>query len=127
MRRLLFASVLLGVAACRDYDRYGYVSSQKGLLPADSFAKYGPDQAIATAVGREFGKAHSGSSDADYGKQAETAVAYGKKFSQVKSISVDSLGYRLVITFNDGWTSQVTPISDGKRGDDTPNLPKGAK
>jgi len=30
-----------------------------------------------------------------------------------------------VITFADGWTSQVTPITDGKSGDDTPGLPKG--
>ena len=125
MRRYIPLVLLVIVAACRTYDRYDYVASQKGLLPADSFAKYGPDQAIATAVGREFGKAHKGTSDSDYTRQADVAVAYGKKFAQVKSITADPLGYRLVIAFVDGSTSQVSPIDDGKGGDQTVGLPKG--
>ena len=111
MRRLLVPlTLLLGFTACRDYDRYGYVSSQKGLVPADEYAKYGPDQAIAMAIGREFGKAYAGRTPGDFAKQAGAALTYSRKFSQVKSVAADTLGYRLVVTFSDGWVTQVTPI-----------------
>ncbi len=43
----------------------------------------------------------------------------------MKGVAADTLGYRLVVTFADGWVTQVTPITDGKRGDETANLPKG--
>jgi hypothetical protein len=126
MRRFIIPiSLLLAFTACRDYDRYGYVSSQKGLISADEYAKYGPDQAIAMAIGREFGKGYSGRTPAGFAKQAEAALGYSKKFSQVKTVVADTLGYRLVVTFNDGWVTQVTPVTDGKSGDETANLPKG--
>ncbi|HEY3933297.1 MAG TPA: hypothetical protein VGL65_01630 [Gemmatimonadales bacterium] len=128
MRRSLMPLVLaaaLTVAGCRDYDRYGYVSSEKGLISPDEYARYGPDQAIAMAIGREFGKAYAGRSAADFGKQADAAIAYSKKYPQVANVASDSLGYRLVVTFADGWATQVTPITDGKNGDQTANLPKG--
>jgi len=124
MRRLVLVPLLLALAACPSYDRYKYVSSQKGLMSPDQFARYGPDQAIAMAIGREFGHAHSGDSPADFARQAGVALDYAKKFPQVKSIAADTLGYRLVVTFTDGWTTQVTPITDGKRGDQTSDLPK---
>jgi hypothetical protein len=125
MRRLLPFSLLFVLAACPSYDRYGYVTSQKGLLPADEYAKYGPDQAIAMAIGREFAKGYAGRDSAGFAKQADFALAYAKKFPQVAKITADTLGHRLVVTFADGWTTQVTPITDGKRGDATTNLPKG--
>lgn len=124
MRRLVPIVLALTLAACPSYDRYPYVSSGKGLMPPDEYAKYGPEQAIAVAIGREFGKAHSGESAADYGKQADAAMAYAKKFPQVKTVTADSLGYRLVVTFQGGWTTQVVPIADGKSGDETAGLPK---
>lgn len=125
MRRFIIPiSLLVAVTACRDYDRYGYVSSQKGLMSADEYAKYGPDQAIAMAIGREFGKGYSGRTPEGFARQAGTALSYSKKFSQVKSVVADTLGYRLVVTFSDGWVTQVTPVTDGKRGDETANLPK---
>ena len=74
---------------------------------------------IAVAVprsvraGREFGKG-----------TASAAVEYSKKYPQVKSIDADSLGHRLVVTFESGWNTQVTPITDGKGGDETEGLPK---
>lgn len=126
MRRLIPLAILLALPACRDYDRYHYVASEKGLMPADSFAKYGTDQAISMAIGREFAKAHSGDTPADFAKQADAAVAYAKKFSQVTTIKADTLGYRLVVTFNDGWTNQITPVTDGKDPDQTVGLPKGS-
>lgn len=125
MRRLVpLLSILLALGACRDYDRYRYVSSEKGLIPADQYARYGPDQAIAMAIGREFGRAHTGATAADFAAQAGAALGYARKFPQVTAITADTLGYRLVVTFADGWTTQVTPINDGKTGDETANLPK---
>ncbi|HEY4102146.1 MAG TPA: hypothetical protein VGM20_14850 [Gemmatimonadales bacterium] len=127
MRRLipLLLATGLVVAGCRDYDRYGYVSAEKGMISPDEYARYGPDQAIAMAIGREYGKAYAGRSAADFGKQADAAITYAKKFSQVSNVTADSLGFRLVVTFADGWATQVTPITDGKSGDQTANLPKG--
>jgi hypothetical protein len=125
MRRLIPITLLLALVACRDYDRYGYVSSQKGLMSADEYAKYGPDQAIAMAIGREFGKGYAGRTPEGFAKQANAALTYARKFAQVKGVAADTLGYRLVVTFADGWVTQVTPITDGKRGDETANLPKG--
>lgn len=125
MRRFIPITLLLALVACRDYDRYGYVSSQKGLMSADEYAKYGPDQAIAMAIGREFGKGYAGRTPEGFAKQADAALTYARKFAQVKGVAADTLGYRLVVTFADGWVTQVTPITDGKRGDETANLPKG--
>jgi hypothetical protein len=125
MRRLIPFTLLFVFAACRDYDRYGYVSSQKGLMSADEYAKYGPDQAISMAIGRAFGKGYAGRTDDDFAKQANAALTYAGKFTQVKGVVADTLGHRLVVTFADGWVTQVTPITDGKSGDETANLPKG--
>lgn len=125
MRCIIPLTLLCVLAGCRDYDRYTYVSSQGGLMSADQYAKYGPDQAISMAIGREYGKAHAGGSNADYAKQAGAAISYARKFPTVKSVVADTLGYRLVVTFTDGWATQVTPITDGKSGDETVNLPKG--
>ncbi len=124
MRRFIPFALIAAVTACPSYDRYEYVSSEKGLISPDQYAKYGPDQAIAMAIGREFGKAHTGGDSADFAKQAGAAVAYAKKFSQVQGVVADTLGYRLAVTFTDGWTTQVTPITDGKSGDETAGLPK---
>lgn len=125
MRRLLPLSLLFLLAACPSYDRYEYVSSQKGLMSADDYAKYGPEQAISMAIGREFGKAYTTRDSMGFRKQADAALTYAKKFPQVEGVTADTLGHRLVVTFADGWVTQVTPITDGKSGDETVNLPKG--
>ena len=125
MRRMLPLIAIVGLAACPSYDRYGYVTSQKGLLAPDEYAKYGPDQAIAVAVGREFARGFAGKSADDFAKQADAALGYARKFPQLSKATADTLGHRLVLTFADGWTTQVTPITDGKSGDETANLPKG--
>ena len=125
MRRLLpVLALTLGVAACPTYDRYKYVAGQDGLMSADEYAKYGPEQAIAMAVGREFGKAHGDNTPAGFAAQADAALAYAKKFPTIKTIVADTLGHRLTLTFASGWISQVTPITDGKSGDETAGLPK---
>ena len=124
MRRLMPLSLLCLLAACPSYDRYGYVASQKGLIAPDVYARYGPDQAISIAIGREFARGYAGHDAGDFARQAGVALAYARKFPQVKQITADTLGHRLVVTFADEWTTQVTPVTDGKRGDETVNLPK---
>ena len=125
MRRLVpLLALTLGVAACPTYDRYKYVAREDGLMSADEFAKYGPEQAIAMAVGREFGKAHGDKTPAGFANEAGAAMAYSRKFPEIKSVVPDTLGHRLTVTFASGWVSQVTPINDGKAGDETAGLPK---
>ena len=105
MRRLVLAAAVLSLTACPTYDSYKYVASEKGLMAPDEFAKYGPEQAIAVAIGREFGQAYAGRDSLGLAKQADAAVTYAKAFPQVKSVAADTLGHRLVVTFADGWSA----------------------
>lgn len=111
MRRLVPLLLVATLAACPSYDPEPYLTDQDGLMDADEWAKYGGEQAMAVAIGREFGQ-----------HDAATAAAYGKKFTPVDSITVDSLGSRLVVHFKGGWNAQVNPITDGKNGDETAGL-----
>ncbi len=113
MRRLVPFAIVALLTACPSYDREPYLSSDKGLLDADQWAGYGPEQAVAVAIGREFGSQGAG-----------MAAEYGAKFATVDSIAVDSLGDRLVVSFKSGWRAQVNPIKDGKSGDATTGLAK---
>lgn len=113
MRWIAVAALLLTAASCRDYDHTKYNAKQDGLMPADDFAKYGPEQAVAVAVGREYGRAG-----------ADTAEAYARRQPSVRSVEVDSMGDRLVVTFASGWQAQVNPITDGTAAAETPGLPK---
>ena len=124
MRRYAPLALVALLAACPTYDSYKYAAGQDGLMSADDYAAYGPEQAIAMAVGREFGKGEAGATPEAFAKQADAALAYAKKFPQIKTIVADTLGHRLVLTFADGWSTQVTPITDGKSGDETKGLPK---
>jgi hypothetical protein len=112
MRRLVPIALVAMLAACPSYDSEPYLTSDKGLLDADQWAGYGPEQAVAVAIGREFGR-----------QDAAAAVEYAKKFAAVDSVAADSLGHRLVVTFGSGWHAQVNPIKDGKSGDETKGLP----
>lgn len=114
MRRLVPLALLAAVTACPTYDRLPYVSSDDGLMAADEWAKYGTEQAIAVAIGRAF-------ADDD----ATKAIEYSRKFPQVTKIEADSLGHRLVVTFESKWSTQVTPLTDGKAADETAGLPAG--
>lgn len=113
MRRLVPLLLVTALAACPSYDPEPYLADQDGLMSADEWAKYGPEQAMAAAIGREYGQ-----------HDAATAAEYGKKFAPVDSITVDSLGSRLVVHFKSGWNAQVNPITDGKAGDETAGVPK---
>lgn len=112
--RLILASLLLA-CGCRDYDIRDHVSAQGGLVAADEYAAYGREQAIAVAVGREFGRPYNSGE----GPQARVAMNYARKFPDVVDIHADSLGHRLVVRFRSGWTTGIVPIIDGKRGDET--------
>jgi hypothetical protein len=116
MKRLaLVLAALLAAAGCRHYDYYDHVSDQGGLLPADQFAAYGREQAIAVAIGREFGRPYN----SGVGAPSRVAIAFARKFPEVVDITADSLGNRLQVRFRNGWQTAIVPIDDGKRGPDT--------
>jgi len=118
MRRVLLLVIAgLGVAACRDYNLERPISSQAGLVPPDQYARYGREQAITVAIGREFARPYNSGPEA----QAEIAMNYAKqKFAQdIVTITPDPLGHRLTVTFKSGWRTAILPIDDGKTGDET--------
>jgi len=121
MRRNLTSAIallaVLSLGGCRSYNAERHVASQGGLIPADQYARYGRQQAILMAVGREFARPYNSGPDA----QAEVAITYARThFSgDIEDISADPQGHRLVITFKTGWRAAVVPIDDGKTGDDT--------
>ncbi|HWA40917.1 MAG TPA: hypothetical protein VG712_04845 [Gemmatimonadales bacterium] len=119
MRTPLLAALLIVAAACRPTEREQYLANQDGLLPADRFAAYGPEQAEAIAIGREFGAAHGKSR----GEQLAAAVEYAKKLPDVVNVVPDSIGFRLQVQFKSGWLKGVVPIDDGKHGAETVGLP----
>ncbi|MEP6573952.1 MAG: hypothetical protein ABJD11_14715 [Gemmatimonadota bacterium] len=107
--------VLLTLAGCRYYDYSGPVSRQKNLVPAEQFARYGREQAIVIAIGREFGRPYNSGP----GMQAEQAMNFAKKFPDVVDIVADTLGHRLTVQFKSGWRTAILPIPGGEVGDST--------
>lgn len=107
--------VALALAACRSYDYQTPVSDQAGLVPPDQFARYGREQAISIAIGREFARPFNSGT----GAQTEIAMTYARKFPDVVNVVADSLGHRLTVQFKSGWRTAVVPIRDGKTGDET--------
>lgn len=118
--------VVLGGAACRTYQAYPKLASQKGLVPADQFAAYGHEQAEAVAIGRELAAAYHGESSDALSQQVFTAATYAKSLPDVVDVTPDALGHRLTVRFKSGWRTAVVPIADGKRGANTPGMPAGA-
>ncbi|MEO8199521.1 MAG: hypothetical protein ABI679_03265 [Gemmatimonadota bacterium] len=114
-RSALALFLIMSAAGCRDYHYDSHVGDQSGLLSADQFATYGREQAIAVAIGREFGRPYNSGS----GAPARIAMAYAKQFSEVTDIQADTLGHRLTVQFKSGWRAGIVPITDGKRGPDT--------
>ena len=110
MHRLLLALCLAGAAsACREYDNYAPLRSQKGLMDADRFAAYGHQQALAVAIGREFGATG----------RADAAAAYARSLPDVADVQTDEAGHRITVRFTNGWITAILPIKDGKRAADT--------
>ena len=125
-RALAPLALALLLTACPTYDEYPKLSDQNGLVDADTYARYGAEQAQAMAIAREYGHFHAGDSRADLQAAADSAMAYARNLPDVTGITADSLGHRLTIQFRSGWRTMVTPIDDGKRGAETPNLPGAA-
>jgi hypothetical protein len=114
--------VVLALASCRTYDLDKRLSDESGMVPPDQFARYGREQAEAVAISREFGRAAQGETPEALQRQAAAAVAYARTLPDVADVAADPLGYRLTITFKSGWRVAVNPLSDGKRGAETPGL-----
>ena len=123
-----FGVVLLAIAfaSCRNYDPESRLTSQRGLIPPDQYARYGREQAEEVAIAREFGYARRGSSPAELMQQAEAAVSYARTLPDVADVKADPLGLLLTIRFKSGWRTMTTPIENGKRGAETVGLPAGA-
>jgi hypothetical protein len=111
------ALALAPLGACRDYQFTKHVASQDGLVPPDQFARYGREQAIAVAIGREFGRPYNSGGTA----VAEVAMNYarGKFGRDIEEMTADGQSNRIVVTFKSGWRTAIVPIKDGKTGDDT--------
>lgn len=122
-RALAPLALVLLLTACPTYDEYPKLSDQDGLVSADTYARYGKEQAQAMAIAREYGHFRSGDTRADLQAAADSAMTYARTLPDVTGITADSLGHRLTIQFRSGWRTMVTPIDDGKRGAETPNLP----
>ena len=114
-RSFAVALLLMVLASCRSYDFQSRLTSQRGLIPADQYARYGREQAEEIAIGREFGHASRGNSPEDLTKQAEAATSYARTLPDVADIKADPLGLLLTIRFKSGWRTMTTPIKNGKR------------
>jgi hypothetical protein len=114
---LLALLAIAGLGGCRDYNYKRHVTDQAGLIPADQYARYGREQAITVAIGREFGRPYNSGPEA----QADLAINYARNTfgKDIVDISADPQGNRLVVTFTSGWRAAILPIQDGKSGNDT--------
>jgi len=120
MRITPLLALILLAGACRPYQKEAYLADPDGLLPADRFAMYGPEQAQAIAIGRELGGDHG----KDRTAQFAAAMEFGRTMPDVVEMIPDTIGYRLQVTFKSGWIKGVVPIDDGKHGAETANLPQ---
>jgi hypothetical protein len=113
----MFGPAMVAVAAlsCRNYDFRDRVTDDRGLVPAEQFARYGREQAQLVAAGREL--AHVGRDS------LARAVAYARTLPDVANVVADSQGNWLTIQFKSGWRAAINPIDDGKRGAETAGLP----
>lgn len=118
---LLVVAATLG--ACRTYENYAPLASQKGLVPADDFARYGAEQAQAVAAGRALAAAYTGGGPEDLTRQTDAAAEYARGLRDVQDVVADPLGHRLTLTFKSGWRTAVVPLDDGTPADATPGLP----
>jgi len=122
IRRTGVLALILLVAGCRDYDRYSRVEADKGLVPADVFARYGSEQAQAIAIGRALGTGHAGIDSTSLAKQVEQAAEYARKMPGVADVQVDVQAFLLTVTFKSGWKKAIVPINDGVPADQTPGI-----
>jgi hypothetical protein len=122
--KLSFGVVLMAVAlaSCRDYDLEPRLTDQSGLVPPDTYARYGREQAEEMAIAREYGRALESSSE-DLAQPAKTASSYAGTLPDVTDSRADPQGLRLTLRLKSGWLTMVTPVTDGKRGAETAGVP----
>ena len=123
MRSLAPLALVCLLAACPSYDSYTPLADQDGLVPADQFARYGSEQAQAVAIAREFAMAHEDETPEGLARQTDAAVAFARRMPDVVTVTADTLGHRLTVTFRSGWVKGIVPLGDGKNGAETQNLP----
>ena len=111
----------LAVAAlgCRQYDLYGALADQDGLIPASKYSRYGAEQAVAIAIGRSLAQWHGSDQSEDRAAMVGKAAQYAATLPHVASVVPDTLGYRLSVTFKSGWHVFVVPVTDGVKPEDT--------
>ena len=122
IRRTGALALVLFLAGCPQYDRYDRVADEKGMVPADVFARYGSEQAQAIAIGRALGTGYAGNDSTALAKQVEQAADYARKLPSVADVQADIQAFLLTVTFKSGWKKAITPINDGVPADQTPGL-----
>jgi hypothetical protein len=104
--------LMLALSSCRTYDYYPPVSDAAGLVPGDQFARYGVEQAQATAIARRFAEGRHDGSPGALAAQADSAVAFARTQPDVTGAVADPLGHRIMVTFKSGWRLGVVPLSE---------------
>ena len=122
IRRTGALALVLFLAGCPQYDRYSRVADEKGMVPADVFARYGSEQAQAIAIGRALATAHAGTDSADLTRQVQSAAEYARKLPGVAEVQADVRAFLLTVTFKSGWKKAIVPINDGVPADQTPGI-----
>lgn len=117
MKRLygVLLAVLL-LPSCRSYDYRSRVADDAGFVPGDQYARYGREQAQSVAIARRLAQARENDS-------LEAAMSYARGLPDVVDVVAASRGDWLTVSFRSGWRAAVTPLDDGQRAADTPNLP----
>ena len=119
MTRLLTLAVLAAtLVSCRTYDYKARISKEKGLTPAEQYARYGHEQAELVAAGREL--AQAGTDPA----ALQAAERYARGLPDVVDVTPDSQGHWLTLRFKSGWRAATPPIADGKSGAQTAGVSK---
>ncbi|MBX3147869.1 MAG: hypothetical protein KF785_13965 [Gemmatimonadales bacterium] len=121
MRGTLLAILAL-TGGCRLYNLDSKLSDQAGLIPAEQFARYGTEQARAVAIGRALAQWDGGQSHEARAVQTTKAAEYARTLPGVRSVEVDTLGYRLTVVFESGWRTGIVPIADGIAPEATPGI-----
>ena len=125
MTRVWMVGVLsLVVLGCRPYDFYDPIASQRGLVPAAKYARYGTEQAQAMQIARSLGQWHGGSSLEDRAVMVAKAADYARTLPAVATVVADTQGYRLTVTFKSGWRAFVLPVNDGVKPEESTPAPK---
>jgi hypothetical protein len=114
IRRFGVLLVVLSALSCRNYDLYSRVSSERGMVPGDQYARYGKEQAEVVAISRRL---------AEVGAQGtDSAVLYARGLPDVTDVDADPVGHRLTVGFKSGWRVGIVPLADGKKPGETPGL-----